>query len=72
MTDFRDLVVEDLALENAGLRERLTMLPAYKETAIVAIAQIAERDAEIERLRRRVETLIDELRCARGFESEAA
>ena len=51
-----------MTAELADLRERAALLDSYRELAQVAVDRLAEQTAEIERLRRRVATLVDELR----------
>jgi hypothetical protein len=61
-----DLVIVSLADENAALRERVQLTDAYREALQLAIAQLAERNAELERSRRRVASLVAEVQALRG------
>src|SRR5256885_7585238 len=57
------LVIVDLADEEARLREQVV---TYREMALSAIAELADRTRELEFARRRIVQLINELRQQRG------
>jgi hypothetical protein len=61
-----DLVIVDLAAENAELRLRVGLTETYREALKVAIEQLAEKDHTIECVRRQNRHLIDENRALRG------
>ena len=61
-----DLTIRDLAAENAELREHVALKEAYRETALAAIEQLVEHNADLEAARRRIVALIAEVRAARG------
>jgi polyhydroxyalkanoate synthesis regulator phasin len=62
-----DLTIADLASENAELNERASLADIYREMTKVAIEQLAAQNGEIEYLRRRVASLVDENRAQRGL-----
>lgn len=57
-----DLVVVNLGTEVADLRERLALAESYREMAQAALALLAERDAELEDLRRQYAHAIEQVR----------
>jgi hypothetical protein len=63
--DYRDIAIEDLAMENAGLREDLR---AIWEVLSVALTQLADGTAREKRLRQRVDELAA---LARGLREAA-
>jgi hypothetical protein len=65
MVDYRDLVIVDIAAENAELFERMALTQAYRETVQLALEQLAERTRELESARRRIAGLVDEVRALR-------
>ena len=61
-----DLVIVDLAAENAVLREHVALTDSYRLGLQVAIGQLAEQRQELETGRRRIAALVDENRKLRG------
>jgi hypothetical protein len=64
VSDHRDLALEQLAADEALLRERLESVEAdrdtYREVALTAIAALAETTGERNQYRRRLHELQDE------------
>ena len=72
MSVAHDLVITDLADENAALRERAALGESYLELAKQAIEELHEQHREIERQRRQLAALRDEVRKGRADVDEAA
>ena len=60
-----DLVIVDLADENAALREQLVIATSYREALQLAIGQLVERTRDLEAARHRNASLVAELRTIR-------
>jgi hypothetical protein len=67
-----DLVIVDLATENADLIRLVALGETYREMAKQAIEQLHAQHREIESLRRRNVQLINELRARRDLAPVAA
>lgn len=61
-----DLVVVDFAAEVVELRERNALTESYRQALKVAIEQLHEQHAELETARRRIASLVAEVRALRG------
>jgi uncharacterized coiled-coil protein SlyX len=74
--DYRDLVIETLSDSEAELRARIVDLEfdraAYREISIVAIGALRGMTLERDRLRDRLQHLVEELRALRSDQRRAA
>jgi hypothetical protein len=61
-----DLVILDLSGEVAELRERLALAAIFRELAKEAVERLAQQNAELEAARRRIASLVAELRELRA------
>ena len=76
MRDYRDLVIETLSDSEAELRARIVDLEfertAYREISIVAIGALRGMTLEGDRLRDRLQHLVEEVRALRSDQRRAA